>query len=78
MIRHGPPRDGNSRYCTGYYEAGGEIAATLTLPDSGDTNLMHGLKNALGDSEDLKVQYLTKLLSDITEILMLFTVTEPV
>ena len=34
----------------GYYEAGGSVAATLTVPGPGDTNVMHGLKNALEDS----------------------------
>ncbi|MFB6300636.1 MAG: thiamine pyrophosphate-binding protein [Halobacteriales archaeon] len=33
----------------GHYEAGGSIAATLTVPGPGDTNAMHGLKNALND-----------------------------
>jgi acetolactate synthase-1/2/3 large subunit len=33
----------------GYYEAGGGVAATLTVPGPGDTNSMHGLKNALED-----------------------------
>ncbi|WP_247004235.1 thiamine pyrophosphate-binding protein [Halosolutus gelatinilyticus] len=33
----------------GYYEAGGGVAATLTVPGPGDTNAMHGLKNALDD-----------------------------
>ncbi|MFB6111932.1 MAG: thiamine pyrophosphate-binding protein [Halobacteriaceae archaeon] len=33
----------------GYHEAGGGIAATLTVPGPGDTNAMHGLKNALED-----------------------------
>ncbi|GAB3673104.1 thiamine pyrophosphate-binding protein [Halopiger thermotolerans] len=33
----------------GYYEAGGGVAATLTVPGPGDTNAMHGLKNALED-----------------------------
>ncbi|QCS45101.1 thiamine pyrophosphate-binding protein (plasmid) [Natrinema versiforme] len=33
----------------GYYESGGEVAATLTVPGPGDTNAMHGLKNALDD-----------------------------
>jgi acetolactate synthase-1/2/3 large subunit len=33
----------------GYYEAGGSAAATLTVPGPGDTNAMHGLKNALED-----------------------------
>ncbi|UHQ98467.1 thiamine pyrophosphate-binding protein (plasmid) [Natrinema zhouii] len=33
----------------GYYEAGGDVAATLTVPGPGDTNAMHGLKNALDD-----------------------------
>lgn len=34
----------------GYYEASGSVAATLTVPGPGDTNAMHGLKNALEDS----------------------------
>ncbi|WP_126664916.1 thiamine pyrophosphate-binding protein [Haloterrigena salifodinae] len=33
----------------GHYEAGGDVAATLTVPGPGDTNAMHGLKNALDD-----------------------------
>ena len=33
----------------GYYESGGGIAATLTVPGPGETNAMHGLKNALDD-----------------------------
>jgi len=33
----------------GYYESGGGLAATLTVPGPGDTNVMHGLKNALQD-----------------------------
>lgn len=33
----------------GYYESGGGLAATLTIPGPGDTNAMHGLKNALED-----------------------------
>jgi acetolactate synthase-1/2/3 large subunit len=33
----------------GYYESGGQMAATLTIPGPGDTNAMHGLKNALED-----------------------------
>jgi len=33
----------------GYFEASGEIAATLTVPGPGDTNAMHGLKNAKED-----------------------------
>lgn len=33
----------------GYHEAGGGIAATLTVPGPGDTNAMHGLKNAYED-----------------------------
>jgi len=33
----------------GHYEAGGSVAATLTVPGPGDTNAMHGLKNALED-----------------------------
>lgn len=33
----------------GYYEAGGGVAATLTVPGPGDTNAMHGLKNAFED-----------------------------
>jgi acetolactate synthase-1/2/3 large subunit len=33
----------------GYHEAGGGLAATLTVPGPGDTNAMHGLKNALED-----------------------------
>ncbi|MFB6210162.1 MAG: thiamine pyrophosphate-binding protein [Halobacteriales archaeon] len=33
----------------GHYEAGGQMAATLTVPGPGDTNAMHGLKNALND-----------------------------
>lgn len=34
----------------GYHEAGGGLAATLTVPGPGETNSMHGLKNALEDS----------------------------
>lgn len=34
----------------GYYESSGVPAATLTVPGPGDTNVMHGLKNALEDS----------------------------
>jgi acetolactate synthase-1/2/3 large subunit len=33
----------------GYHEAGGGLAATLTVPGPGETNSMHGLKNALED-----------------------------
>ncbi|MEF8856380.1 MAG: thiamine pyrophosphate-binding protein [Haloplanus sp.] len=33
----------------GHYESGGGMAATLTVPGPGDTNAMHGLKNALED-----------------------------
>jgi acetolactate synthase-1/2/3 large subunit len=33
----------------GYYEATGDPAATLTVPGPGDTNSMHGLKNAYDD-----------------------------
>lgn len=33
----------------GYYEAGGGLAATLVVPGPGDTNAMHGLKNAFND-----------------------------
>lgn len=33
----------------GYYESGGGTAATLTVPGPGDTNAMHGLKNAYED-----------------------------
>ncbi|MDR9381373.1 MAG: thiamine pyrophosphate-binding protein [Natronomonas sp.] len=33
----------------GYYESGGGVAATLTVPGPGDTNAAHGLKNALND-----------------------------
>lgn len=33
----------------GYYEASGSPAATLTIPGPGDTNSMHGLKNAAED-----------------------------
>jgi acetolactate synthase-1/2/3 large subunit len=33
----------------GYYEASGRPAATLTVPGPGETNAMHGLKNALED-----------------------------
>lgn len=33
----------------GYYEAGGGLAATLTVPGPGDTNAAHGLKNAYDD-----------------------------
>jgi acetolactate synthase-1/2/3 large subunit len=36
-------------YAWGYYEAGGGPAATLTVPGPGDTNAMHGLKNAAED-----------------------------
>lgn len=34
----------------GYYEAVGRPAATVTVPGPGDTNAMHGLKNALEDN----------------------------
>lgn len=34
----------------GYYEASGRVAATLTVPGPGDTNAVHGLKNALDDN----------------------------
>lgn len=34
----------------GYYEATERVAATLTVPGPGDTNAMHGLKNALEDN----------------------------
>lgn len=37
----------------GYYESGGGIAATLTVPGPGDTNAAHGLKNALDDGVPL-------------------------
>jgi len=33
----------------GYHEVGGRTAATLTVPGPGDTNAMHGLKNAAED-----------------------------
>lgn len=33
----------------GYYETSGRVAATLTVPGPGETNAMHGLKNALED-----------------------------
>jgi acetolactate synthase-1/2/3 large subunit len=33
----------------GYFESSGDVAATLTVPGPGDTNAMHGLKNALED-----------------------------
>ena len=33
----------------GYYESGGGVAATLTVPGPGETNAMHGLKNAYED-----------------------------
>ena len=33
----------------GYYEASGRVAATVTVPGPGETNAMHGLKNALED-----------------------------
>ena len=33
----------------GHYEASGRPAATLTVPGPGETNAMHGLKNALED-----------------------------
>lgn len=33
----------------GYYEASRKLAATITVPGPGDTNAMHGLKNALED-----------------------------
>lgn len=33
----------------GYAEAGGGLAATLSVPGPGDTNAMHGLRNALVD-----------------------------
>ena len=31
----------------GHYETSGEVAATLTVPGPGETNAMHGLKNAV-------------------------------
>lgn len=34
----------------GYFETSGRPAATLTVPGPGETNAMHGLKNALEDS----------------------------
>lgn len=34
----------------GYYESSGAPAATLTVPGPGETNAMHGLKNAYEDS----------------------------
>lgn len=34
----------------GYFESSGQVAATLTVPGSGDTNAMHRLKNVLEDS----------------------------
>lgn len=34
----------------GYYEASGDVAATITVPGPGDTNAAHGLKNALDDN----------------------------
>ncbi|WP_114576532.1 thiamine pyrophosphate-binding protein [Saliphagus sp. LR7] len=34
----------------GYYESSGTPAATLTVPGPGETNAMHGLKNAYEDS----------------------------
>ncbi|PSP76271.1 thiamine pyrophosphate-binding protein [Halobacteriales archaeon QS_3_64_16] len=33
----------------GHYETSGEVAATLTVPGPGETNAMHGLKNAAED-----------------------------
>jgi acetolactate synthase-1/2/3 large subunit len=33
----------------GHYESGGSVVATLTVPGPGDTNMMHGLKNARED-----------------------------
>jgi len=33
----------------GYFESGGSVAATLTVPGPGDTSVMHGLKNAKED-----------------------------
>lgn len=33
----------------GYHEAGGGVAATMSVPGPGDTNCMHGLSNALID-----------------------------
>ncbi|WP_226021447.1 thiamine pyrophosphate-binding protein [Halomicrobium salinisoli] len=36
-----------------YYEVSGTPAATLTVPGPGETNAMHGLKNALEDSVPL-------------------------
>ncbi len=33
----------------GHYEAGGGLAATVTVPGPGDTQAAHGLKNALND-----------------------------
>jgi acetolactate synthase-1/2/3 large subunit len=33
----------------GHYETSGEVAATLTVPGPGETNAMHGLKNAYED-----------------------------
>jgi acetolactate synthase-1/2/3 large subunit len=37
----------------GHYEAGGGPVATLTVPGPGETNAMHGLKNALEDNVPL-------------------------
>lgn len=34
----------------GYFESSAVVAATLTVPGPGETNAMHGLKNALEDS----------------------------
>lgn len=34
----------------GYYEASGDVAATVTVPGPGDTNAAHGLKNAYDDN----------------------------
>lgn len=37
----------------GHYETGGGVAATLTVPGPGETNAMHGFKNALEDGVPL-------------------------
>lgn len=37
----------------GYYETSGDVAATLTVPGPGETNAIHGLKNASEDGVPL-------------------------
>jgi acetolactate synthase-1/2/3 large subunit len=50
MVRH---ETAAPHVAWGHYEAGGGPAATLTVPGPGETNAMHGLKNALEDGVPL-------------------------